>query len=369
MTSAAAASRDRSESSPSAPSAAEDERALRAAPVDRSQGADWDAFVAATPDAELYHDYRWRALIEDVFGHETYYLAARDRTDVLGVLPLARLRSRLFGDFLVSLPFFNYGGVLAASERARRALTEAAAALGRSLGVRHVELRHRAGVELEWPAREDKVALSLALPGDEDALFKSFTSKLRAQIRRPQKVGATARTGGIELLDDFYRVFATNMRDLGTPVYARRFFAAVMERFAGEARIFVVDLGGRPVAASLTLTHRGTMEVPWASSLREANKDGVNMLLYWAMLQAAVEQQCARFDFGRSTADSGTYRFKLQWGAQPEALRWHYWLASGGELPQINPDNPKYAAAIAVWKRLPLPVANVLGPHVVKFLP
>src|SRR5690606_26478586 len=134
--------------------------------------------------------------------------------------------------------------------------------------------------------------------------------------RRPQKVGATARTGGIELLDDFYRVFATNMRDLGTPVYARRFFAAVMERFAGEARIFVVDLGGRPVAASLTLTHRGTMEVPWASSLREANKDGVNMLLYWAMLQAAVEQQCARFDFGRSTADSGTYRFKLQWGAQ-----------------------------------------------------
>jgi FemAB-related protein (PEP-CTERM system-associated) len=211
--------------------------------------------------------------------------------------------------------------------------------------------------------------MTLDLPSSSEALWKSFDSKLRAQIRRPQKAGATYRLGGAELFSDFYAVFARNMRDLGTPVYPRAFFREILGEFAREARICIVDLAGRPVAAGLVLTHRSTMEIPWASSLREANRESVNMLLYFAVLEAAVKAGCKQFDFGRSTKDAGTYRFKAQWGAQPQQLNWHYWLAHGQTPPQISPSNPKYRLAIALWRRLPLPIANFLGPHIVKNLP
>jgi len=332
--------------------------------------ADWDGFVSTAAQAELYHDYRWRGLIEDVFGHECHYLLARERSgSVRGALPLVRLRSRLFGNFLVSMPYFNYASVLGDSARARDALVAASAAIGRSLGVGHIELRGRAHQDLDLPVREDKVSMRLELPTSAEELFKRFDSKLRAQIRRPQKVGATSRLGGAELLDDFYRVFAINMRDLGTPVYPRRFFAAIVAMFPEEANVCVVYLKGKPAAAGLVLRHRGTLEIPWASSLREANRDGVNMLLYWSVLEHAIASGCKTFDFGRSSKESGAYRFKQQWGAVPEQLRWHYWLSDGAQIPQITPNNPKYRIAISVWKRLPVSIANVLGPHIVKNLP
>jgi FemAB-related protein (PEP-CTERM system-associated) len=338
--------------------------------ADDSAADSWNEFVTAAPHAELYHDYRWRTLIAAVFGHECRYLLARDSVgQVRGVLPLVRLRSRLFGDFLVSVPYFNYGGLLADSPAVARALAEAAGRCGRDLGVAHVELRHRSGTQLDWPAREDKVTMRLELPTTEDALWKSFDSKLRAQIRRPEKAGATARIGGAELLGDFYSVFARNMRDLGTPVYPPRLFRSILAMFPEQAQVCVVDLAGKPVAAGLVLTHRSTMEIPWASSLREANRSSVNMLLYWSILRAAIAAGCQQFDFGRSSKDSGTYRFKEQWGAQAEQLRWHYWLAQGRTLPQITPNNPKYRLAIALWKKLPLLVANSLGPYIVKNLP
>jgi FemAB-related protein (PEP-CTERM system-associated) len=159
------------------------------------------------------------------------------------------------------------------------------------------------------------------------------------------------------------------MRDLGTPVYSKRFFSAVLETFATEARIFLVQIGGEPAAAGLVLAHRDTLEIPWASSVRKHNATGANMLLYWSVLRFAAEGGFRIFDFGRSSKDSGTYRFKAQWGAQPQALHWHYWQARGQALPQLSPSNPKYRTAIALWKKLPLPVANALGPSIVKNLP
>jgi FemAB-related protein (PEP-CTERM system-associated) len=335
-----------------------------------SGSAEWDEFVSRAADAELYHQWGWRAIIERTFGHETHYLVARgDGGETRGVLPLVRLKSRLFGDFLVSLPYFNYAGVLAESPAASQALLEEAERLAHKLGVSHIELRHRGAVELALPMRDDKVAMLLNVPNGEDGLWSSFKPKLRAQIRRPEKEGATVREGGAELVDDFYAVFARNMRDLGTPVYARQFFQAIVASFPAQARIFVVDLARTPVAAGLVLAHRKTLEIPWASSLREANPAGVNMLLYWSVLRYAAARGFRRFDFGRSSKDSGTYRFKLQWGAQPEPLKWHYWLRGGGAVPQLTPHNPKYRLAVAAWRKLPVSVANLLGPHIVKNLP
>jgi FemAB-related protein (PEP-CTERM system-associated) len=330
----------------------------------------WQAFVATRPDASLYHDYRWRGVIERAFDRETFYLAAMDEAgQIVGVLPLAHLKSPVFGDFLVSLPYFNYGGLLAESPDVRAALRRAAEELASALGVDHIEYRHVTDIWPEATQRTDKVAMLLQLPSDTATLDKSLGSKLRAQIKRPLKEGATVDHGGLEHIDDFYRVFAHNMRDLGTPVYGKRFFKEIAEAFTAETRVFVVRLGGAAVAAGLVLRHRERAEIPWAASLRDANRIGVNMLLYGRILEWCVEQGVRTFDFGRSTVDAGTYRFKRQWGAEPLQLHWHYWLPSGRALPQIRPDNPKYQLMVRLWQRLPVAVATALGPHIVKNIP
>jgi serine/alanine adding enzyme len=329
----------------------------------------WDAFVTAHPRGTPYHLGCWRSIIESVFGHETNYVAARDRAGrIHGVLPLVRQHSRLFGDHLVSLPFVNYGGALGDSADVEVALMRHAAALGQEAGVSHVEFRDTVS-RADWPVRTDKYSLQLALPAAAEQLWSGFSSKLRAQIRRGEREQPETRIGGHELIVDFYEVFARNMRDLGTPVYARQFFDAVLEHASGHVRVVVVYLAGRPVASALLVGHCGMLEIPWASSLREFNSKCLNMVLYWRVLQHAIESGHTTFDFGRSTRDAGTYRFKRQWGAQPVPLYWHYWLSRGSELPRLSPDNPKYRLAIAAWKRMPLWLANAVGPRIVRNLP
>ncbi|WP_018719639.1 FemAB family XrtA/PEP-CTERM system-associated protein [Arhodomonas aquaeolei] len=345
-------------------------RVMMSGPGERWDSTGWDDYVRGHPAASLYHEAVFRGLLTDVLGHRTYYLTAlTDQGTVAGVLPLARLRSPMFGDFLVSLPCFNYGGALADGGAVTDRLMAAAVDLGGQLGVDHAEFRDLALLDGDWPVRTDKVVMHLALPDDPDTLWKTFGSKLRAQVRRPLKGGASVHSGGVEQLDDFYAVFARNMRDLGTPVYPRRWFRRLCEGLGERAHILVVRVDGVPAAAGLLLRHRGVMEIPWASSDRRYNHLGVNMLLYWEALRLSVEQGARTFDFGRSTVDSGTYRFKRQWGAEPVPLYWHYWLPEGGTLPGLNPDNPRFRRAIRLWQRLPLPMANWLGPRVVRYLP
>jgi serine/alanine adding enzyme len=343
---------------------------MRAEFVNDDHAAEWDAFVASRVDSALYHFYRWRKVFTQVFRRETLYVVARDSSGAIrGVLPVARLKSRVFGDFLVSLPYFNYGGALAENDEAHRVLIDAMVDKARALGVRHLELRHQAPCLERWPVRHDKVTMILPLPGTVEELSKRLGSKIRAQIKRPEKEGATAELGGIELLPEFHAVLACNMRDLGTPSYPLSFFRGVCEVSGDDARVALVRLQGRAVAAALVLRHRQTLEIPWASSLREVNRTGVNMLLYWRVLQHAVSLGLREFDFGRCTVDSGTYKFKQQWGAEPRQLYWHYWLANAGELPQLNPNNPKYAMAVAVWRKLPVPVASWLSRRIIGNLP
>lgn len=332
--------------------------------------ADWDAFVDSMVEAESYHPYEWRKVFERVFGHYCIYLIARDAFGrVSGILPLVQLKSRIFGNFLVSVPGFNYGGTLAMTDTVRRELISFAWSLAKELGASHVELRHRARVEADLPYRDDKVAMQLILPDTSDELWQGFSSKLRAQVRRPTKEGATCEEGGIELLDDFYAVFSRNMRDLGTPVFPKDLFGEMCASFPDNTRIFIVRLDGNPCAAGITYGFRDRLEIPSASSLREYNRVSVNMLLYWTVLQYAVREGYRQFDFGRSTINAGTYRFKKQWGAKPDQLHWHYCLPPGASLPELNPQNPKFRLATKVWQRLPLGLANALGPRIVRNLP
>jgi FemAB-related protein (PEP-CTERM system-associated) len=335
-----------------------------------NEAAAWNGFVEGHAGAATYHQYVWRDVMRAAFGVETHYLMARGAEGgVGGILPLARLRSWLFGDFLVSLPYFNYGGPLTRDPQADAALLAEAETLARRLGVSHVELREVTPREPCWPVRTDKVAMVLDLEADHPAQLAALGAKLRSQVRRPQREGARVERGGAELLPKFYRVFARNMRDLGTPVYSQRFFAEIAARLGSAAEIVVVSIGDVPTAAAFLLHFRSGTEIPWASSLREWNRVGVNMLLYWESLKAAIDRGSRTFDFGRSTVNSGTYRFKAQWGAAPRPLYWHYWLAPGRAMPGLNPDNPKFAVAIRVWQSMPLWATNVLGPPIVRRLP
>lgn len=329
----------------------------------------WDAFVHSTPGATIYHLSAWRQVVRQAFGHHCPYLMARVGDTVAGVLPLVQLESRLFGNFMVSLPFFNYGGVLATDKVVRDALLKAAAEAARALGCTHMELRDTVPMQ-GWPARTDKITLKLDLPETAQELWLRLGSKLRAQIKKGQSHGLNFVTGGVELLPDFYRVFAENMRDLGTPVYSQQFFKVLLETAPGKPRLVVGRTPtGDAVSVALLVRHNAEMEIPWASTLRHANRLNANMALYWHVLAYACEQECTRFDFGRCTEESATHKFKKQWGALPVQLNWHYWLPSGGELPRLNPDNPKFKLAVAVWQRLPVWITRLIGPPLVKYLP
>jgi serine/alanine adding enzyme len=328
----------------------------------------WDAYVDSHPGATPYHRQAFRGVFDRAFGHPSHYLAATRGGRLSGVLPLVEFQSALFGRFAVSLPFVNYGGVLADDDDVALALAEHATALAAQRRWAHVELRHTAQRFAQWPSRRHKVAMCRSLPGSQDALWHGIDRKVRNLVRKAEKAGCTVDVGGAELVADFYPVFARNMRDLGTPVYAKRLFDEVVGSLAGAARVFVVRVGAVPVAGAVTIGWRDRVEVPWASSLRAHADKSPNMLLYWAMLRHAVEQDARVFDFGRSTPDEGTYHFKRQWGAEPQPLVWEY-PGLTGALPDHSPKNPKFGVAIAVWQKLPVAVATRIGPHIVRNIP
>ncbi|BES71697.1 FemAB family PEP-CTERM system-associated protein [Marinobacter nanhaiticus D15-8W] len=332
--------------------------------------AAWDRYVDEHPAGTAYHRMGVRRFIENTYGHQTRYLCALgENGEIVGVLPLVQLRSRLFGNFVVSVPYFNYGGVLADNRSVADRLIEAASGWSDSIGASHVEFRHMDQSPLDLPARKDKITFWLNLPKTSDDLWNQFKPKLRAQIRRAEREEPEWYIGGLELLNDFYDVFAANMRDLGTPVYGKRFFRNLIEESGLTTRLVVVKVAGKPCGCAFLLGYRKRMEIPWASTLREFNSSSINMYMYWRVLEFAIEQGYRMFDFGRCTEDAGTYRFKRQWGAEPLPMRWDYKMAPGVSMPGLNPDNPKFRLLIAIWQRMPVWLTRILGPGVVKSLP
>ena len=335
----------------------------------RGGNDEWDAFAGLQSGYTHFHRFAWKALIEDVFGHECEYVAARDDSGVLaGVLPLVRVRSVLFGHYLVSMPFLNYGGPLGTAEAVTALGTHAAVEARRS-GVKLLELRSRAQLPLEMPVSHRKITVVLDLPRDRDALFKSFTAKLRSQVRRPQKEGVTVQFGA-DQVEPFFAVFSRHMRDLGTPTLPRRFFEEVATRFAGDSWFGCAWLAGRPVAAGAGFRWGTEFEMTWASSLTEFNRVAPNMLLYWEFMQRAAAEGITLFNFGRCTPGGGTHRFKKQWGSRDEELWWYQFAADGAPgAATPSPDRGALSLGPRIWKHLPLRVATALGPRIVRFIP
>ncbi len=336
--------------------------------VPASAEAEWDRFVQGQDGWTPYHLFGWREVVHDVHGHPCPYLEARGSDGALrGVLPLVSLRSRLFGRFLVSMPFLNYGGPLGDRE-AVRALVEEATRMASAEGFDLLELRSPRELPLDTAVSHRKITVLLDLPvEDPDVLWRDLRAKVRSQVRRPMKDGVEVRFGPQEL-DPFYTVFARHMRDLGTPVQPKALFKAARRRFLRDMWFGCAYIADQPVAAGCGFRWADRFELVWASALREYNRAAPNMLLYWRFMERCMEDGVAIFDFGRCTPGGGTHHFKTQWGGRDEPLWWYqHGPAAGRGTP--SPDEGAYSLGPRVWKRLPVRVATALGPRIVRYIP
>jgi FemAB-related protein (PEP-CTERM system-associated) len=320
----------------------------------------WDEYVARCPTATVYHRSGWARVIERSYGHQAVYLWARERAGVRGVLPLVLFRGPLGRRSLVSLPFLDEGGLCADSDMARGILWDAAFALAKRERAAVIELRQGEPSGLPLAPLGAKVSVMLELAPDAGRMWKALDAKVRNQVRKAVTSGLTPAWCGIEGLDDFYAVFRHNMRDLGSPVHARRFFATILEEFAGEARLLLVRDRQRVVAGGVVMVFRDTVLVPWASSLREWRSRCPSNLLYWEVIRSACDKGLRWLDFGRSTPGGGTYRFKMQWGGRERRLHWQ--VDPPGRASIIDAESPRYRWLIGAWQRLPVPLATAIGP-------
>lgn len=322
--------------------------------------ARWDAFVETGPDATFFHRAAWRDIIRDGLGHRCHYLYAERSGVITGVLPLAEIRSRLFGHALISTPFCVYGGAVASDADSHAHLTRAAAALADELKVDYLELREREPQHADWPVKELYVGFRKPLDADHDRNMKAIPRKQRAMVRKGIGAGLVAQHDGN--LDDFYRVYAESVRNLGTPVLPRRYYALLKQTFGKDCEVTIVSHEGRPVAAVMSFYFRDEVHPYYGGSIALARNLAANDFMYWSVMQRAVERGARLFDFGRSKLDTGSYHFKKHWGFQPQPLPYAYYLVRARGIPNISPTNRKYGLFIKAWRRLPLPVADMLGP-------
>lgn len=376
----------------------------------------WDEYVHLQPKAGLYNLAAWSSIINEAYRHRSYYFVAFERQlhgeskdsatiidslnlpsndnditgtkSVRGILPLVHLRHFLFGNRLISIPFFDFGGIITDDNMAIKALLAATVKFGKALNASYIEIRQTqkiafleeaasslvlfssAGKDLNYrvTSYKEKFRLLLQLPESADRLMQSFKSKLRSQIKKPIKEGLIAKIGFNELIDDFYNVFSKNMRDLGSPVHSKKLIDNTLSKIPKQSRIIVVYKDGKPLASSLIVGFRDTLENPWASSLKEYSKLSPNMLLYWTMLKYACEEGYTYFDFGRSSKSEGTFKFKQQWGAKPQPMHW-YRIQLQNSTSKKNPyDKKKYGRFIQIWKNIPVPITRKIGPLIRKHI-
>ncbi len=336
----------------------------------------WNSWLQAFGYDGFHLRSEWGNVFRDGLRQQPYYLWAEQNVPdggarITGVLPLMLIDGPLFGRFLVSQPYLNTGGVLAECPATAGKLVDAAARLAEELDVRHLQLRHER--HLDHPALNavscEKVHMRLPLPATTDELWDGLKSKVRSQIRRPLKDSdLSVHFGGRDRLDEFYEVFCRNMRDLGTPPFSRRLFEAMLTEFSDVAEICTVHLKDQPVASGFLLHGPGVTLIPSASSLRPHNRTGCNMLLYWNVLKRSVERGQHTFDFGRSSPESGTWRFKKQWGAQEHTAVWQYCLREG-QVSDLRPGSGRFDVVIGVWKRMPVWLTRLIGPPIVRGIP
>ena len=325
----------------------------------------WDAYVSTNPQGTFFHRAGWRSVIEQAFGHRTYYALAEQDGVITGLLPLVHIKSLLFGSKLVSVPFCVYGGPLATDPEISNALSKHSIELMRKVGAKLVEFRMREPGLEGWKTRSDLYAtFRKSISADAQENLKAIPRKQRAVVRK-------AVENGLESLIDqntehFHRLYAESVRNLGTPVFSRRYLRLLLHQFEDCSEILTVLDNGKPLAAVLSFFFRDEVLPYYAGGTLGARQAGANDFMYWSLMKRAADRGARLFDFGRSKFGTGSFAFKKNWGFEPQPLYYQYALRSGEIIPDQNPLNPKYRLMIEVWKHLPLPIANLIGPFVVR---
>ena len=339
----------------------------RLAPGDSEQNARWDAFVAACPGSTFFHKSAWQKIIGEVFHHQTYFLYAEREGLIEGVLPLGHVNSLLFGNSLVSLPFAVYGGIAANNSEAANALEAEAQAIAMQLGVDHLELRNLEPCHPEWPKQDLYVYFRKDLDPDVEANMLAIPRKQRAMVRKGIKNGVRSEID--TTADRFFALYADNVHRHGTPAMPKRYFEALMEAFGKDCEVLtVVDQNGRPLSSVLSFYFSDEVLPYYAGDDLSARDLAANDFKYWELMRRACERGLKVFDYGRSKQGTGSYSFKKNWGFEPRPLHYEYCLYKRDSIPQNNPNNAKFRLFIEAWRRMPIGLANWLGPFIVRNL-
>ena len=341
-------------------------RLLRDDAADRAR---WDAFVQACPQATFFHRAGWQTVIEAAFGHRTWFYLAEQDGAIQGVLPLAQIKSRLFGHALIALPFCVYGGVAALTDAARQELDMAAVDLAATLGVGHLEYRNVTAAhpgDPAWQGKELYVIFRKAIGAEDEENLNAIPRKQRAMVRKGIKCGLTGEVD--DNVERFFTAYANSVHRLGTPVFSKRYFALLKETFGDDCEVRVIVRDGELVAGVLSFFFRDEVLPYYGGGMPVARDVAGNDFMYWNLMQAAAARGCRLFDFGRSKLGTGAYDFKKNWGFTAQHLPYEYKLYGADALPDNNPLNPKYQLFIKMWKKLPLPLANFMGPYIVRNL-
>ncbi len=327
----------------------------------------WDQYVLAHPNGTFFHRYGWKRLIESSYRYPGHYLLAEDEQGLCGVLPLGEVKHLLFGHSLISVPFCVYGGVLADDDAIRNALEQHAMQLADSLGVSHLETRNERPMRDDWRRKDGLyVTFKRELSEDHEANMSAIPRKQRAMVRKGIKAGLV---GGLDDgIDNLYEAYSQSVRNLGTPVFPKAHFRAIRDEFGSDVDVVTVKHEGNVVASVMNYYFRDQVLPFYGGGISAARNLAANDFMYWEVMRRAVERGCRVFDFGRSKIDTGSFRFKKHWGFEPQPLYYEYHLVKATEMPDLNPNNPKYRLFINAWKKLPVSVSRMIGPWLAKGL-
>ncbi len=326
----------------------------------------WNAFVHAHPDGTFFHQAEWRDVLRRAFGHRTHYLLAERGGQICGVLPLAEVKSLLFGHALVSTPFCVYGGIVAADAAGRAALEGAACRLARELQVEHLEMRNRRRLHPDWAAKDLYFTFRKPIDPDPERNLLAIPRKQRAMVRKGIKEGLRAEVD--ERLDRHYRMYSSSMRNLGSPIFARRYLEILKETFGDACDVLTILKDDVPVASVLNFYFRDEVLPYYGGGSARARALAANDFMYWQVMERARQRGCRVFDYGRSKRDTGAFDFKTNWGFEPSQLFYEYYLVRRKDMPNLSPSNPRFGTAIRLWQRLPVGVTQFVGPHLAKYL-
>lgn len=334
--------------------------------LDDSAISRWDTYVEEAEEATFFHKAGWQKVLQQAFGHRSHYIYAEQDDEIVGVLPLAEMKSWLFGHSLVSTPFCVYGGPVGESKAVIDLLIDYACQLADQLKVDHLELRNQKRVREDWPCKELYFTFRRAITDNEEENLKAVPRKQRAVVRKAIKLELDANFD--EHIEPFFDAYSTSVRNLGTPVFSKNYFKILKQVFPGQCDVLSIRKDGQMVSSVMSFYFRDQVLPYYGGGSVLARHLKGNDYMYWQLMCRASGRGCRVFDFGRSKAGTGPFSFKKNWGFEPLPLYYEYYLVKAKEMPELNPTNPKYAMMIKCWKKLPLKLSQLIGPLVSKYL-